>query len=92
MTGLRLTGSRCQCMGCGDWFNSTSTFDRHRAGTFAPRGVWLGQRRCLTADALRAKGWARNAAGYWIERPWQAATVRADGPRATPAAPCGAGA
>jgi len=59
-----LTGNRCQCTACGDFFNSTSTFDRHRTGRFDVPG----DRRCLSADELIARGWSRNTAGFWIER------------------------
>jgi hypothetical protein len=60
-----LRGNRCQCTGCGDLFNSTSTFDRHRTGRYDV----IGARRCLTSEELTARGWSRNAAGFWIERP-----------------------
>jgi hypothetical protein len=86
MSAPKLTGNRCRCSACGDYFNSTSTFDRHRAGTFAARGTGSHARRCLTADELRAKGWARNAAGFWIERPRKASTTRVEA-----AAPTGGG-
>jgi hypothetical protein len=59
-----LTGNRCQCTGCGDIFNSTSTFDRHGTGCFDVPG----NRRCLSGDELIARGWSRNTAGFWIER------------------------
>jgi hypothetical protein len=80
MSAPKLTGNRCRCAACGDLFNSTSAFDRHRAGTFAPRGTWPHSRRCLTADELHAKGWSRNAAGFWIERAREATTASSGGP------------
>lgn len=83
MTGPKLTGNRCRCAACGDYFNSTSTFDRHRAGTFAARGTWPHARRCLTTEELHAKGWARNVVGFWIERPRKAATVAVEAASAT---------
>jgi hypothetical protein len=58
---MKLVGNRCQCTACGEYFNSARTFDRHRVGRFAPL-----QRRCLTVTEMEAKGWVRNAAGYWI--------------------------
>lgn len=78
MIARKLTGNRCRCTACGDYFNSTSTFDRHRAGSFAPPGVWHHQRRCLTSAELVAKGWRRNVRGFWIERPREAATARVE--------------
>ena len=83
---LRLTGSRCQCPACGEYFNSTSTFDRHRVGDFAKPGQLMGTRRCLFVSDLVAKGWGRNAAGFWIERAREVATARAGGHNATQAA------
>lgn len=60
-SGHGLTGARCQCAACRQGFNSVSTFDRHRRGK-------PGSRYCLTPAELRAAGWSRNAAGFWIER------------------------
>jgi hypothetical protein len=63
---VKLTGDRCRCSGppyggCGEYFNSTKAFDRHRTGAYA-----LAQRRCLSPDEMRAKGMAKNAAGFWV--------------------------
>ena len=65
VVAYRLTGSRCRCSKCGELFNSISTFDRHRVGSFADRGT---RRQCLTTAGMFAKGWSRNLAGFWIER------------------------
>lgn len=62
----RLSGNRCRCTACGEYFNSVSAFDRHRLGSYQNRG---GQRRCRTWRELRSLGWAVSAAGFWIERP-----------------------
>jgi hypothetical protein len=72
MKAPRLTGARCRCSACGDFFNSVSTFDRHRVGGWSDHGA---HRRCLTADQMVVRGWQRNAQGFWIER------QRLDGPR-----------
>jgi len=76
----KLTGNRCQCPACRDFFNSTSTFDRHRTGHYANEN----SRRCLTAAELTARGWSRNALGFWIERAMhrEAATTRTEPLRA----------
>lgn len=58
----RLTGSRCQCGGCGERFNSASVFDRHRVG---PHGLNGAGRRCLDAAEMADRGWTRNPAGFW---------------------------
>jgi hypothetical protein len=55
-----LTGDRNQCGGCGEFFNSTFAFDKHRTGEFGK------DRRCLAADEMRARGMSTNAAGFWI--------------------------
>ena len=57
---IKLTGSRCQCTGCGAYFNRVSTFDKHRIGEF---GV---DRRCMTQEQMTAKGWRLNAAGFYV--------------------------
>ena len=60
---MKLTGARCRCPKCGEHFNSTGMFDRHRIGSFANHAA---DRRCLTPDEMRAKGYLTNSAGYWI--------------------------
>lgn len=65
MVGLRMTGNRCRCTACGEAFNSSSVFDRHRVGGWQGRGA---DRRCLSPSEMRARGWTINAHGYWIER------------------------
>lgn len=62
MNAPRLTGSRCQCTACGDYFGSVRGFDRHRVGE-----VGTPSRRCLTSDELAAAGWVRNAQGFWLQ-------------------------
>jgi hypothetical protein len=56
----KLTGSRCKCSGCGEVFSRERAFDRHRVGRY---GV---DRRCLTLDEMRARGWELNKAGVWV--------------------------
>ena len=64
-SAMKLTGDRCQCTACGEYFNSTYAFDRHRV-----RYV------CRTAEELRAKGWSVNAAGFWITSKMPDSSVR----------------
>ncbi|WP_457095877.1 FDXHR family putative zinc-binding protein [Lysobacter sp. P5_B9] len=61
MTGPRLTGNRCQCPTCGDYFGSVRGFDRHRVGT-----VGAPDRRCMTGAEMLATGWQRNARGFLL--------------------------
>lgn len=72
-----LTGRRCQCTACGDYFNSDTGFDRHRVGHFQS-AEGPSARRCLSADEMTAKGWIRNAAGFWITKAREAVTTRAE--------------
>lgn len=81
MTGPALTGNRCQCSACGERFNSVSVFDRHRVGYF-DSAEHRGARRCLHHREMLARGWSLNAAGSWIERRREAATVCAEAPHA----------
>lgn len=66
MTGPTLGEARCQCAACGELFNRTRVFDRHRVGEYAKAGEWAHHRRCLTVAEMTARGWRRNAAGFWV--------------------------
>jgi hypothetical protein len=57
---MRLTGSRNQCQGCKQYFNSVTAFDKHRVGE---HGV---DRRCRTPEEMTALGMFVNHAGFWI--------------------------
>lgn len=86
----RLTGNRCQCAACGEYFTSERTFSRHRFGDYATL------RRCLAPSELVAAGWMRNTRGYWTNKPlkgahFDVAGARKVGPLPTPhPAPIGA--
>lgn len=60
---MQLTGSKNQCGGCGQYFNSNTAFDKHRTGVF---GV---NRRCLNDQEMEAKKMQKNAWGYWTGEP-----------------------
>lgn len=91
MTGLRLTGNRCQCPACGEPFSSVREFDRHRIGAFATLGEWMHKRRCLTPAELDARGWRCNGRGFRMQRRPQRAPAEVEGPCVTlPAAPVAA--
>jgi len=60
MSVPKLTGCRCQCCACGEYFGSVDVFDRHRVGEY---GV---NRRCLSVDEMSAMGWERNGRGFWL--------------------------
>jgi hypothetical protein len=64
----RLTGNRCQCPTCGEYFNGVQPFDKHRTGHYAKPGERLGDRRCLTVAEMETHGFIRNAAGFWCDR------------------------
>jgi hypothetical protein len=57
---VNLSGDRNQCRGCGEYFNSSFAFDKHRTGEHGK------DRRCLTLDEMADKGMSKNAAGFWI--------------------------
>ena len=57
---MKLTGDRNQCRMCGEAFNSTSAFDKHRVGEF---GV---DRRCRTAVEMREIGMVLRDNGFWV--------------------------
>lgn len=54
-----LTGDRNQCPSCKEYFNSTSAFDKHRAGEHGK------DRHCLTKEQMVAKGMILGADGFW---------------------------
>ena len=62
--GLALTGCRCQCTSCLEYFASPGAFDRHRKGSFASPYSPQHSRHCLTAAEMLAAGWARNPRGF----------------------------
>lgn len=57
--GVSLRGDRNQCAGCGELFNSTHAFDKHRRGEFG------SGRRCLSAEQMSAAGMVLSADGFW---------------------------
>ena len=72
---MRLTGSRNLCSACGEHFNSTATFDKHRTGGYQPP-----HRRCASPAEMRVAGMSLNTAGFWIitKRVFLAAIVRVE--------------
>lgn len=65
---LKVTHSRCRCTACGDYFNSTAAFDKHRTGEYP------GARRCMDHQERRERKMDTNTAGYWVTalREWPA--------------------
>lgn len=72
----KLTNSRCQCCGCGEYFNSDSAFQMHRVGEFG-RAIGPNIRRCLSPDEMRAAKMAKTPDDWWITKPY-------DGPAHVP--------
>lgn len=62
----KLRGDRNQCAGCGEYFNSTSAFDKHRTGDFTS-----GERRCLGSEEMLERGMSRKADGFWVKKAFQ---------------------
>lgn len=75
-----LTGNRCQCPTCSNYFGSVRGFDRHRLGA-----VGAG-RRCMTEAEMRAAGWHRSARGFLLTPDPRRAGANVLGPRVYPAA------
>ncbi len=55
---MKLTGNRCQCAACGEYFNSVSAFDKHRRGK--------ERRFCWSVQQMQSAGMGKNRAGYWV--------------------------
>ena len=78
MTGLALTGGRCQCPTCGEYFGNVRGFDRHRVGA-----VGAPDRRCLREAEMLANRWRRNSRGFLLTPDSRHAGARLGGPRVT---------
>jgi hypothetical protein len=63
----KLSGKRCLCTACGEYFSRERIFSRHRVGEYNQ------ERRCLTRGEMTARGWRRNCDGLWIMEPLQRA-------------------
>lgn len=61
---LSLGTRMCRCCACDKYFNSPAAFDAHREGN-----------RCLDTRAMRKRGMAVNARGYWVEKGWDDARL-----------------
>lgn len=59
---LPFASEMCECPTCLRYFSTTANFDRHRVGPFD------GERRCLTAAEMTAKGMVEKG-GVWKQRP-----------------------
>jgi len=64
MNRRKLNGDHNQCAGCGEFFNSTLAFEKHRVGEHAGN-----QRRCLTTAEMEEKGMAVSSSGWWVSSP-----------------------
>lgn len=70
-----LRGDRNQCPTCGELFNSTYAFDKHRTGPWGiedpdRKGFYLpAKRRCMTIDEMKNIGMVVASSGFWISAP-----------------------
>ena len=55
MNTLKVGNRRCQCSGCGEYFNSVFAFEKHRKGNHSNNS-----RYCDTSKMFK------NANGYWV--------------------------
>lgn len=60
MSRRKLGSNRCQCAVCGEYFNSTAAFDKHRTGDYGP------DRRCRTPFEMTEAGMAVSQRGWWV--------------------------
>jgi hypothetical protein len=58
----KLQGDRCRCSTCGELFNSTLAFDKHRVGEYG------SSRRCLDAVQMTIRGMSKLDDGFWVTR------------------------
>ena len=68
---MKLTGRRCQCAACGEYFNSVGAFEKHRTGSHQK-----DSRRCLKADEMEKAGMfcrERESARLWYGSKWERA-------------------
>jgi hypothetical protein len=73
---VKLSGDRNECPTCGELFNSTSAFDRHRTGPFGEKGQ-PAARRCRSVAEMQQLGMVKNSAGFWIRSPMSQAVKNA---------------
>ena len=61
---VKLSGDHNECPSCGELFNSTAAFDKHRTGKF---GKFIEQdgRRCRTVAEMTQVGMEKNTAEFW---------------------------
>jgi hypothetical protein len=58
---MKLSGDRSLCRACGEHFNSTYAFDKHRTGD-------LTMRRCRRTAEMIELGMSKNAKGLWVSK------------------------
>lgn len=57
-----LRGDHNQCPSCGQLFNSSAAFDKHRTGDFQ------SSRRCRDGLEMLSLGMGINRAGFWVTK------------------------
>ncbi len=57
--GVKLSGDRNQCTGCGELFNSTFAFNKHRTGEHGK------DRRCMSVDEMLTQGMVLGTDKFW---------------------------
>lgn len=55
----KLSGRRCQCGGCGQYFAGITGFEKHRTGAYG------SDRRCMTVAEMAEAGLVETVAGWW---------------------------
>ena len=57
---MKLSGRKCQCPTCKEYFKSEAGFDKHRVGSFEN-----DTRRCMTREEMEKKKMMLSD-GFWI--------------------------
>lgn len=66
---MKLGFSRCRCSECGEYFNSTYSFDAHRKGDYGNPGEKPGTGRfCLSEFGMESLEMIKNDSGCWITK------------------------
>lgn len=61
---------KCKCAACGEYFNSTYAFDKHRYGPYT------SGRNCGSRDQMMGMGMVQAPSGHWVSSSLTARALR----------------
>jgi len=75
-----LKGDHNQCPTCGEYFNSTRAFDKHRTGEHPSlkKGT-PSTRRCMSEEEMFACGMDISNSGWWVSKKLSTGDIQARG-------------